>query len=215
MGVSHYEENIEVNENVVNIQLNGDEIDCYTKRNTDIVESLQFILAVTVNKVLDGNYKITLNINDYKEKSTARLEALAVKTAKQVQRTKRKVTLKAMTPYQRRIVHSRLHDFENITTFSVGTEPNRKVVIAYDGPDKPFVKKEDGGRSSERRNERNSDRRGGGRPFNSSALDSGRPRRRNDNRGRTPAAPKPVEKVKVLFPGHIVENEENKSNFAE
>lgn len=217
MGVSHYEENIEVNENVVNIQLNGDEIDCYTKRNTDIVESLQFILAVTVNKVLDGNYKITLNINDYKEKSTARLEALAVKTAKQVQRTKRKVTLKAMTPYQRRIVHSRLHDFENITTFSVGTEPNRKVVIAYDGPDKPFVKREDGGKSSERRNygERNSDRRGGGRPFNSSALDSGRPRRRNDNRSRTPAEPQPVEKVKVLFPGHIVENEENKSNFAE
>lgn len=218
MGVSSYDESVEIDGNIVNISLSGDDIDCYTKRNTDIVEALQFILAVTVNKIYDGNYKITLNINDYREKSASRLEALAVKTAKQVQKTKRKVTLKPMTPYQRRIVHSKLHDFENITTFSVGAEPNRKVVIAYDGPDRPLVKKEGGEvRSS---GNRNSERRGGGRPFDPSGLDKDRPRRRNNNggdrrRSSAPSAPKPVEKVKVLFPGHIVDNEENKSNFAE
>lgn len=215
MGISDYEENVEIDGNIVNVSLKGDEIDCYTKRNTDIVEALQFILAVTVNKLFDGNYKITLNINDYREKSTSRLEALAVKTAKQVQKTKRKVTLKPMTPYQRRIIHSRLHDFENITTFSVGAEPNRKVVIAYDGPDRPLVKREEGARPSGKRNSE----RGGGRPFDPSGLDKDRPRRRNNGgdrrRNNSQSAPKPVEKVKVLFPGHIVENDENKSNFAE
>ena len=40
-----------------------------------------------------------------------------------------------MSSYQRRIIHSKLQEVENITTFSVGEEPNRKVVIAYNGPD--------------------------------------------------------------------------------
>lgn len=222
MGVSDYDENIEINENIINIQLDGEEIGYYTKKNTDIVDSLQFLLAVSVNKAFDGNYKVTLNINDYKQKSASRLETLAVKTAKQVLRTKKKVTLGAMSPYQRRIVHSRLHEFENITTFSIGTEPNRKVVVAYDGPDKPLVRREDGTPETGRRNAgsaparrnggRSSSERGGGKPFNPGALGhNSRPPRRREERPSAPAAPK-VEKIKVLYPGPGADSGE-KSDF--
>ena len=93
------------------------------------------LISLSINKETGKHYKISLNINDYKEKTKTRLEALAMKIAGQVEKSHRKVTLNAMSSYQRRIIHSKLQEVENITTFSVGEEPNRKVVIAYNGPD--------------------------------------------------------------------------------
>lgn len=146
MGISDYNQIVEIKDgNIVNISLEGEEIGYYTHKNTDIVDSLQFLLALSLNREFENkNYKVTLNINDYKEKTTSRLESLAVKTAKQVLRNKRKVTLRPMSAYQRRIVHSKLHEFENITTFSIGEEPNRRVVIAYDGPDRALPRDSEG-----------------------------------------------------------------------
>lgn len=214
MGVSEYDESVELNDNVINIHLKGEELNFYTKKNSDIVESLQFLLAVTVNKVFDSSYKVTLNFNDYKEKSAARLEALAVKTADRVLKTKKKVTLQPMSSYQRRIVHAKLHDAENITTFSVGSEPNRKVVIAYDGPDRPFMKKEsDGNQSFDSRSRSN---RGGGKPFNPAGLNKSRsPRRNNERRPVSEAPSQRVEKVKVLYPGPGFDGNDGSSGFGE
>lgn len=132
--IEHYDEKIEITEdNSINIQINSEEAEAFTMKHSDIVEPLQFLLAMTVNRQFEDHYKVTFNINDYKEKSISRLEALAVKTANQVLKTQKKVSLFPMSAYQRRVVHSRIQGFENITTFSVGVEPNRKVVVAYQG----------------------------------------------------------------------------------
>lgn len=207
MGISDYEESIDFEENIINIQLNGEKIGYYTQRNTDVVESLQFLIAVTVNKEFDGNFKITLNINDYREKSSERLENLALKTAKQVLKNKRKITLRSMSSYQRRIIHSKLHDIENITTFSVGTEPNRKVVVAYDGPDKPLSLNEKGTVGKKNFDNRNKKSRGGGKPFNPSKL--------NKSEFSSKKEDKKVEKVKILYPGPGSEENKSDSTFDE
>ena len=132
LGVTEYTEKIDILEdNVINIQLDGEGLNQYTLRYTDIVEPVQFLLVMTLNKQLKEHYKVTFNINDYKEKSVARLEALAVKTANQVSRSRRKATLYPMSAYQRRIIHAKLQSFKNITTYSIGEEPNRKVVVAF------------------------------------------------------------------------------------
>ena len=76
MGVSDYNQIVEIkDENIVNIRLEGEEIGYYTHKNTDIVDSLQFLLALSLNREFENkNYKVTLNINDYKEKTTSRPE---------------------------------------------------------------------------------------------------------------------------------------------
>lgn len=136
MNASDYTESIEITEDkLINIQLNGECLNQFTERHTDIVDSVQFMLAITVNKKFDEHYKVTFNINDYKEKSVSRVEAVAVKAAKSVQRSRRKIILFPMSAYQRRIVHSKLQGFDNITTYSIGSEPERKVVVAYQYPD--------------------------------------------------------------------------------
>lgn len=67
-------------------------------------------------------------------KTTARsaresLERLARKMAMKVVKAHRSMTLEPMNPYERRIIHAALQDFNGVTTYSTGTEPGRRVVI--------------------------------------------------------------------------------------
>ena len=134
-GIKGYTTAINIDGEYINVQVDGEEASLFVTKQFDTVESMQMLMSLSLNKETDKHYKVSLNINDYKEKTKTRLEALAMKIAGQVEKSHRKVTLNAMSSSQRRIIHSKLQDVENITTFSVGEEPNRKVVIAYNGPD--------------------------------------------------------------------------------
>lgn len=126
----------QVDEKVIQIRLGGENVADLTKKQGEIIDSMQLMIALMLNKKTDKYYKLNLDVNDYKKRSVSRLESLAVKTAKQVLKSHRKVTLRAMSAYQRRVIHSRLQDFQNITTYSIGEEPNRRVVIAYQNGEK-------------------------------------------------------------------------------
>ena len=52
--------------------------------------------------------------------------------AGKVVKYRRSVTLEAMNAYERHVIHAALQDEPNVTTYSIGTEPNRRVVVAYD-----------------------------------------------------------------------------------
>ena len=60
------------------------------------------------------------------------LESLAHKVAGKVLKYRRSVTLEPMNAYERHVIHAALQDKAGVTTYSVGTEPNRRVVVAYD-----------------------------------------------------------------------------------
>ena len=117
----------------ISITIDGDDADIFTQRQGEELEALQWIIALSLNRDGDTKYRVSLNINNYREKIKERLEALAAKTAKQVLKTHRRVTLNPMSAFQRRIIHTYLQNEENITTYSVGSEPNRKVVVSYQG----------------------------------------------------------------------------------
>ena len=69
---------------------------------------------------------------NYREKRNVALESLAQKLAAKAMRTGRNQTLEPMNAYERRIIHSSLQEKENVTTYSIGEEPNRKVVVALE-----------------------------------------------------------------------------------
>lgn len=126
----------EQDETVV-IQVTGDGADLLMKNRGEGVDALQLLLSLIVNRDCGEYYKISFNVNDYKEKTKNRLEALALKTAAQVVKNRRKTTLPPMTSFQRRIIHSKLQDYKDITTYSIGEDPNRRVVVSYCGADGP------------------------------------------------------------------------------
>ena len=132
MGVAEYEIHVtDEDQKEITVENQSEQLSFLGRRQGEAVDGLQTLVSLYINKEKEDFHKVMLDVNGIKKKTAHRLEALAVRVAKQVLKTRRKVTLNPMSAYQRRVIHSRLQGFRNIQTYSVGTEPNRRVVVAY------------------------------------------------------------------------------------
>jgi len=98
-------------------------------RRGETLDSLQFLTGLVVNRNNTIYRKIILDTENYRKKRESTLENLANRIASKVEKSGRSKTLEPMNPYERRIIHSTLQKNKYVETFSVGEEPNRKVVI--------------------------------------------------------------------------------------
>ena len=114
----------------LNIELSGDNMGIIIGKRGDTLDSLQYLTSLVVNHGRDEYCKVTLDTENYREKRYAALIALAERLAVKVARTGKKYTLEPMNPYERRIIHSTLQSNDDVTTFSIGEDPYRKLVIA-------------------------------------------------------------------------------------
>ncbi|MBE7028021.1 MAG: protein jag [Ruminococcaceae bacterium] len=114
----------------MNIVLSGDNMGIVIGKRGDTLDALEHLVSLCVNRG-DGEYiRVSLDTENYREKRKATLINLAENLAHSVVKNKKKVTLEPMSSNERRIIHSTLQNNENVDTYSVGDEPNRKVVIA-------------------------------------------------------------------------------------
>jgi spoIIIJ-associated protein len=115
------------------INLSGPKMGIIIGRRGQTLDSLQYLVSLVVNKdkEKDGFVKIILDTEDYRKKREETLQRLAKRLAERVQKTGKRVELEPMNPYERRIIHYTLQEFQDITTFSEGEEPYRKVIIAH------------------------------------------------------------------------------------
>ena len=88
------------------------------------------------NKRVDGKkeeyVRITVDVEGYRAKREETLRALARRMASKVQKYKKSVMLEPMNPYERRIIHSEIQNIKGVSTNSIGSENNRKIVIFLD-----------------------------------------------------------------------------------
>lgn len=105
----------------------------------ETLDALQY-LASLANARGSGEQKpkrrVTLDIEGYREKRAETLRNLAHRMSARVLKYKRSVTLEPMNPYERRIIHSEVQNIEGVTTHSVGTDVNRRIVITLDKPER-------------------------------------------------------------------------------
>lgn len=119
----------------LNVQSAGDEdLSQLIGRRGDTLASLQLIVALIVSKQTGQRERIVVDAEGYRERREDNLRSLAQRVAQQVRRVQSPVTLEAMPPSERRIVHMALADEEDITTESVGEGDQRRVVIALKHP---------------------------------------------------------------------------------
>ncbi|MBQ4067340.1 MAG: Jag N-terminal domain-containing protein [Clostridia bacterium] len=90
--------------------------------------------------------KIIVDIEDYRAKREETLRSLARRTAAKAVKYKRNIVLEPMNPFERRIIHSEIQDIENVSTHSVGSDENRKIVVCYEGADKVQRRRRQGGK---------------------------------------------------------------------
>lgn len=97
------------------------------------LNSLQFLLRQSLSNKVGFDVKVNLDASNYRAKKVKNFEYQIKNIVREVQKTKTDTKLDPMNSYQRRIVHSLLSNYSNVTTESVGEEPNRCVVIKYIG----------------------------------------------------------------------------------
>lgn len=122
---------VEVKEDAETVQfkINGEKIGILIGRRGETLDSIQYLTSLVVNKG-KGNYKrVVIDVENYREKREETLVKLANKLAEKVVRYRKDITLESMNPYERRVIHSTLQNNKAVRTYSVGEEPNRKVVI--------------------------------------------------------------------------------------
>lgn len=134
MGVdAKLESRVDRSENTVHIELSGENMGFVIGRRGETLDALQYLTTIVTNKKEDSRWRVTLDTENYREKRTASLIALANKTANQAVKTGKSIALEPMSPQERRIIHSALQDNKAVSTFSTGQEPRRKIVIAPQG----------------------------------------------------------------------------------
>lgn len=116
-------------EQILNIELKGPEMGVLIGKRGQTLDSLQYLTNLAVNRKTEGYLKIKIDTEDYRRRRKETLENLAKNVAYKVKRTKRPVSLEAMNPYERRIIHSALQQDKYVTTHSEGEEPYRHVVV--------------------------------------------------------------------------------------
>ena len=103
----------------------------------ETLDSLQYLANLSANKKVDGKkgdyVKIAVDVEGYRAKREETLRSLARKMASKVLKYKKSVMLEPMNPHERRIIHSEIQNIQGVSTNSIGSENNRKIVIFLDG----------------------------------------------------------------------------------
>lgn len=113
------------------VELVGDDLGYLIGRRGDTLDAIQHLANYSINRGVEGHIRINVDAECYREKREDSLRRYARKKAQQVLKARRRTTLEPMNAYERHVIHAALQDMENITTYSTGTEPNRRVIIEY------------------------------------------------------------------------------------
>ncbi len=165
-------------ENEILLELDcADDYGIVIGRRGDTLDSIQYLARLVAGKSKSENEysRISVNVGNYREKRKAALCALAKKNAQKVLKYGRNFTFEPMNPYERRIIHTAIQEVEGVTSYSVGSDLGRRVVISLEEGVKPTHPSKGGYNRGGRGGQR-----GGRRP-------SGGPRRNSNSAPRSDA----------------------------
>ena len=106
-------------------------------RNGQTLQALNELVKLAISSKFKRKFRILLDIGDYKDKKYNRVIAVAKRAASQVLKTHLDIKLEAMTPDERKKVHTALASWKNIKTESVGDGKDRAIVVKYVGINTP------------------------------------------------------------------------------
>ena len=111
--------------------LEGEKLGALIGRRGETLDAIQQLTNYSVNKGGEKRVRVHVDAENYRLKREQSLQHLAHKVAAKVVKYKRNVTLEPMNAYERHVIHTALQDVDGVTTYSMGTDPNRRVIVAY------------------------------------------------------------------------------------
>ena len=132
MGFENIKLNVRIGNNgsTIDIDVSGDKMGLLIGKRGETINSVQYLTGLYVNHGRNEYIKVNIDTENYRRKREETLVRLAHSLERRAIRENQSITLEPMNANERRIIHSALQNNPNITTYSVGNEPNRKVVVA-------------------------------------------------------------------------------------
>ena len=113
------------------VVLEGENMGALIGHRGETLDAIQQLTGYVVNRGRSHRVRIHVDAEGYRARREEALQRLAHKTAAKVVKYRRNITLEAMNAYERHVIHAALQDVAGVSTFSTGTEPNRRTVVAY------------------------------------------------------------------------------------
>ena len=119
-------------DNIYAVELVGENLGGLIGRRGDTLDAIQQLTNYAVNNGQTQRVRVHIDAENYRAKREESLQRLARKTAGKAIKYRRNMMLEPMNAYERHVIHAALQDFDPaISTYSTGTEPNRRIVVAY------------------------------------------------------------------------------------
>jgi len=125
--------NTEMQDDKMAITLEGADMGIVIGKRGETLDAIQYLTSLVVNKSKDSYIRISIDSENYREKRKEALQVLTKRIIDKVVRTGKRYILEPMNPYERRVIHAYVQDHAKVHTYSIGDEPNRKVVVAVKG----------------------------------------------------------------------------------
>ena len=122
---------VERTEDSLKVELVGDHLGALIGRRGETLDAIQQLTNYSVNRGQSKRLRVHIDAEGYRAKREESLQRLANKVAGKVVRYRKNVMLEPMNAYERHVIHTALQDYRDVTTYSTGTEPNRRIVVAY------------------------------------------------------------------------------------
>lgn len=113
------------------VVLEGQKLGQLIGRRGETLDAIQQLTNYAVNSGREKRIRVHVDAENYRAKREQSLESLARKVAGKVTKYRRSVTLEPMNAYERHVIHETLQDYPDVITYSTGTEPNRRTVVAF------------------------------------------------------------------------------------
>jgi spoIIIJ-associated protein len=132
MNISAVPEVSEDEGGIIQVKISGKNPGALIGRRGETLDAIQHLTNYAVNRGASVRVRVNVDAENYRARRDDTLVHLAEKVAAKVVKYRRNMTLEPMNSYERHVIHTALQENKSVTTFSTGTEPNRRVVVAYE-----------------------------------------------------------------------------------
>ena len=118
-------------DDMIKVELVGADLGALIGRRGETLDAIQHLANYALNHDASKRTRVSVDAENYRGKREESLQRLARKMAAKVVKYRKNLTLEPMNAYERHVIHATLQDVPNVTTYSTGTEPNRRVIVSY------------------------------------------------------------------------------------
>ncbi len=111
------------------LDITGNDLAVLIGRHGKTLDALQFLVSSITVREVGFRYPVVIDVEGYKSRQRQKLESIARSAANRAASQGKSISLRPMTPYERRIVHIALKDDSRVETESEGEGASRHVVV--------------------------------------------------------------------------------------